>query len=78
MIPYNPYIDLLCSIILAVVPIIVTYEGITLPPWIGLSFAVIQVAIGQVLKRMTTEQAAEKMVARTSRKKARKAANLDG
>ena len=52
MLPLNPYIQIICQILLVVGPIVTSYQGVPLPAWTGLAIAVINGICSEILKRM--------------------------
>lgn len=52
MLPFNPWTQLVCQILLVVGPIVTSYQGVPLPAWTGLAIAVINGICSEILKRM--------------------------
>jgi hypothetical protein len=52
MLPYNPYLAYLAGLILVLIPIMTTWPGMEMPPWVGLGLAMLSAAAAYTLKQM--------------------------
>lgn len=52
MLPYRPYLAFLAGLVLVLIPIMTTWPGLDLPPWVGLGLALLSAAAAYLLQRM--------------------------
>lgn len=52
MIPFNPHLAFAAGLVPVLIPILTTWPGVSLPPWVGLGLAVMAAAAAYTLKQM--------------------------
>ena len=55
MLPYDPRLAFIAGLIPVLIPIVTTWPGVTLPPWVGLVFALMAAGSAYLLQRMAPD-----------------------